>query len=84
MFSHNEKLCLVLLLSGLISGILSECLDEHNRKREHSVNEMPFLAAITFINNYEVQKNNPQYLAVGTIIATNLILTRAYFCEVAE
>ena len=73
-------LFLLLVPSSIIAQDI--CTNPRYERREHSIEEIPFIAYIEYKNL--VRPNVQPFHTAGTIIDLNMVLTRAVHCEVGS
>lgn len=60
-----------------------QCSNRAFERREHGVDDIPFIVYIEFQNLHRPEEK-PSANAAGILIDRNMVLTRAYHCEVAS
>ena len=86
MYIQVRAISLILFLPCVLSSSsrVDSCAKgdyEYYSRRANGIDEFPFIAYMTMYNNWK--PHIIPYAASGTIIARNVIMTRAYHCEVS-
>lgn len=57
------------------------CLVANHQRRQHGIEQIPYITYLEFNNHHVMERD---YHAAGIIIDRNMVLTRAYHCEVGS